>query len=215
MKLSKSTMLGAILFLVLVIGAYGLFSGQGQSNFRSKSGFRGLKWGAPMSEHEYAKPSDFMATVFGDSKYFKLYETYREKPLGDVPIYKLYYSFLIDNGVEKFESAVLIFGDLWGFDNRKQKESRKRRILDVLTKQYGNYIEESGSAKSKKYIFENDYVTAYYEPEQGTFSEGRIIISSKEMRSRYSKIYKKVEDEARKKAEEEAQREAKKQAVDF
>lgn len=209
MKLSKNAILGIIL-LILAIGGYALFSRQGSSNFRSESGFRGLKWGAPISEHEYENPSAFMS--LGGSEYFKTYITYRDKDLGNVPVNQVSYSFLIDNGVEKFESVRLTFGHILGFNTKKQEESRMHQVLDILTKEYGKYTEEGDSANNKTYIFENDYVTVYYRPELGVAGNGRIKISSKEMRSLYSKIYEKVEEEARKKAEEEAEKEARRKA---
>lgn len=72
MKLSKGTVYGVILLLVLAIGAYGLFARQGQSDFNSKSGFQSLKWGAPISEHKYAKPLNFRCEETG-SEYFCTY----------------------------------------------------------------------------------------------------------------------------------------------
>lgn len=215
MKLSRNAIFGIILLFVLAIGAYALFSRQGSSNFRSESGFRGLKWGAPISEHEYRKPSDFMeslGSILERSEYFKAYTTYREKALGNVPVNQVFYYFLIDNGVEKFESVELTFGHILGFDTQKYEESRMHKVLDALTKEYGKYTEEGDSAKNKKYIFENDYVNVYYRPELGVSGNGLIKISSKEMRSRYSKIYEKAEKDARKKAEEEAEKEARRKA---
>lgn len=179
------------IILLCLVFAFNHYARQGSLNYKNESGFRGLRWGAPVFKHEYAELLDF--TEVSRSKYFCEYTKKDEKlSLGGVGLEKVVYHFLIDDGVEKFYEVKI-------YIRHGKHESQISQIVDALTKQYGGYRERGGKTDVVTiYIFTDDNnVSVSYMLNEASYYD-IITISSKKMAREYRKAEKKAsEDELR------------------